>query len=176
MAAKEPEEKQQSSMKGMVIGIVLATLLAGGAGVLYGIALPQQKAPAQAGAAPAETAVETAHGKTKPASAHKSGKDKEKKTRAVHRLNPIIANLKQPKDRWIRLDAAVVLQDVKDEEIDKLKGKMAADILAYLRTLTLSDVEGPMGLLNLRQDIQRRLKMRAGDRVQDFLISAMVVQ
>jgi flagellar FliL protein len=62
----------------------------------------------------------------------------------VRELKPIITNLLAPPGVWVRLEGAIVC-DGSGPEIDRLAGDIAADTLAYLRTLSLSQIEGADG-------------------------------
>ena len=48
--------------------------------------------------------------------------------------------------------------------------------LAYLRTVSLHQLEGPIGLENIRQDLNERAATRSGGKVQAFVIRTLVVQ
>jgi flagellar FliL protein len=45
-----------------------------------------------------------------------------------------------------------------------------------LRTVTLHQLEGPIGLENIRQDLNERAATRSGGKVQAFVIRTLVVQ
>jgi flagellar FliL protein len=55
-------------------------------------------------------------------------------------------------------------------------GQIADDVLAYLRTGSLHQLEGPIGLENIRQDLNERAATRSGGKVQAFVIRTLVVQ
>ena len=54
--------------------------------------------------------------------------------------------------------------------------KIGDDILAYLRTVSLKQIEGPIGLENLRQDLNERAATRTGGKTREFMIRTLVVQ
>ena len=56
------------------------------------------------------------------------------------------------------------------------RAKIGDDILAYLRTVSLQQLEGPIGLENIRQDLNERAAMRSGGKVREFVIRTLVVQ
>lgn len=156
----------KSSIVSTIIYFIVATLAAGIVGVGYSMALKpaSRKEPVQnVNLIATSKAVEL----PKKATAKK---------RVVHQLKPIIVNLQVPSDVWIRLDAAVLLVEEKDENHQVLVGLVTQDILAYLRTLSLNDIEGPIGLMNLRRDLNRRIQIRGKEKVEKLFILAMVVQ
>ena len=91
-------------------------------------------------------------------------------------LPPIITNLAAPTDTWIRLEVSIVFdaKDVPHPEV--LGGEIAGDLLAYLRTLTVVQLEGPIGLQNLRQDLSERVAVRSAGKVTELIIRTLVVQ
>ena len=61
-------------------------------------------------------------------------------------MPPIVTNLGSPKDTWIRLEASIVFDAKALPHPEILAGEIAGDELAYLRTVTLAQIEGPIGL------------------------------
>jgi flagellar FliL protein len=92
------------------------------------------------------------------------------------RMNPVVANLREPAETWVRVDAALVLEDVPPEEAGALAAEVAGDTLAYLRTLPLARLEGASGLAYLREDLSERARTRSDGRVREFVIETLVVQ
>jgi flagellar FliL protein len=91
-------------------------------------------------------------------------------------LPPIVTNLAAPRDTWIRLESSIVIDAKATPHPDVIGGEIAADLLAYLRTLSLRDIEGPIGLQNVRQDLNDRAVVRSGGKVSELLIRTLVVQ
>ncbi len=95
---------------------------------------------------------------------------------SVHSVPVVIANLASPQDAWVRLEASIIVADEEVESPDVLAGEIAEDILAYLRTLSLEQLEGPSGLLHLHEDLNDRVAIRSNDRVRELVIETLVVQ
>jgi flagellar protein FliL len=95
---------------------------------------------------------------------------------AVVDLPPVVTNLGDPPEVWIRLEASVVI-DVKDmPHAELLAGQIASDFLDYLRTLSLPRLEGQVGLQDLKQELSDRARARSGGKVSEILIRTLVVQ
>ena len=63
-----------------------------------------------------------------------------------------------------------------DEANDVLAGEIRQDILAYLRTVSLAQIQGPSGLLHLREDLNERVQIRSKGAVKELVIQALIVQ
>jgi flagellar FliL protein len=91
-------------------------------------------------------------------------------------MPPIVTNLGAPRDTWIRLEASIVFDAKELPHPDVMAGEIAGDELAYLRTVSLSQIEGPIGLQNIRQDLNERASIRSGGKVAELIIRTLVVQ
>jgi flagellar protein FliL len=95
---------------------------------------------------------------------------------SVYDLPPIVTNLSQPRDTWIRLEGSIVFDPKTLPHPEAAAAKLADDILAYLRTLTLKELEGPIGLESLRQDLTERAVTRTAGKAREFVVRTLVVQ
>ena len=59
-------------------------------------------------------------------------------------LPPIVTNLGAPQDTWVRLEGSIIF-DPKPPHPDAVAGQIGDDILAYLRTVSLRQLEGRSG-------------------------------
>ncbi len=57
-----------------------------------------------------------------------------------------------------------------------LLGEITEDIIAYLRTVPMSDLEGPSGFLHLREDLNDRVRIRSGGKVREVVIQTLVLE
>jgi len=94
----------------------------------------------------------------------------------VYDLPPIVTNLGSPQETWIRLEGSIIFDPRKLPHPEALAGEIGDDILAYLRTVTLKELEGPIGLQNVREDLKERAATRTGGMVREFVIRTLVVQ
>ena len=95
---------------------------------------------------------------------------------SIYDLPPIVTNLATPQDTWIRLEGSIVFDPRLMPHPETTAAKLGDDILAYLRTLTLKQLEGPIGLEDLRQDLSERAATRTGGKAHEFVIRTLVVQ
>ncbi len=122
------------------------------------------------------------------------------------RLRPVTTNLRQPFRAWVRLEGALIIvrksgsgtatagKEAKREE-KKDKGKegesetavpegglaplialVEEEVHAYLRTLSLKDLEGAANLAFLRDDLTERAATRTGGLAREFVILSLVVE
>ncbi|MHC1551710.1 flagellar basal body-associated FliL family protein [Phyllobacterium sp. K27] len=90
-------------------------------------------------------------------------------------LKPILTNVKIPQDVWIRLEAGLIVRP--GETIsDEMKTAVAADFMAFLRTVNLMQLRGSAGLEYLRTDLQERARMRTEGKVDKVYIWALVME
>ena len=54
--------------------------------------------------------------------------------------------------------------------------ELRQDVVAYLRTINLSQLEGPSALQHLREDLNERATLRTGGQVSELIIQSLVVQ
>ncbi len=95
---------------------------------------------------------------------------------AIYDLPPIVTNLGAPQDTWIRLEASIVFDPKVLPHPEAVAGKIGEDVLAYLRTTTLKQLEGPVGLQAVREDLNERAATRSEGRVREFVLRTLVVQ
>jgi flagellar FliL protein len=92
---------------------------------------------------------------------------------SVVALPAITTNLAGPGDTWVRMEASLVFDGGSDEEI---AASVHQDILAYLRTVKLNQVEGPSGLQHLKTDLEERAKIRSEGKVKSILIGTLLFE
>lgn len=145
------------SMRQTIVAAVVVTVIAGAMGALFALPLPTKPAVQKDGAA----AGATAH------AAESAG---------FFDLPPIVTNLAGAGDTWIRLEASMIYDVKALPHPEVLAGEIATDELAYLRTATLTQMEGPIGLQNIRQDLAERAAVRSNGKVTELIIRTLVVQ
>jgi flagellar FliL protein len=118
----------------------------------------------------------------RPAAAPSSDKPADAPARAppqdstVVDLPPIVTNLGAPPDTWVRLEGSIIFDTKTLPHPEAVAEQIGDDVLAYLRTVSLHQLEGPIGLENIRQDLNERAATRSGGKVRGFVIRTLVVQ
>jgi flagellar protein FliL len=97
-------------------------------------------------------------------------------TSTIVDLPPIVTNLGAPPDTWVRLEGSIIFDPKTLSHPEAMAGQIGDDVLAYLRTVSLHQLEGPVGLENIRQDLNERAATRSGGKVRGFVIRTLVVQ
>jgi flagellar protein FliL len=91
----------------------------------------------------------------------------------VVQLEAITTNLAYPSDAWIRLEVALLFKDKPDA---KLAETIHQDILLYLRTVTLQQIEGPRGFQYLKDDLQDRAALISEGKISKILFRTFVIE
>jgi len=91
-------------------------------------------------------------------------------------LAPVVTNLAAPSDVWVRVEGSLVFEGKTLPHGEALAGQIAGDILAFMRTQTLQQIQGVAGLQHLRQDLNERVATRSQGQVREFIIRTLVVQ
>ncbi|MFN7101445.1 MAG: flagellar basal body-associated FliL family protein [Pseudorhizobium sp.] len=148
----------------LIGGVAVLTLIGGGGGwVVGGMIAPP---------APVEAHAEGEAG------AHAGGDEEgipkiATEANGVVLLDPITTNLAYPSDSWIRLEVALAFKGPAELPLSE---EIHQDILAYMRTVSLQQIEGPRGFQYLRDDIQERVDLRSQGKVSKVMFRTMVIE
>lgn len=94
----------------------------------------------------------------------------------LRQLPPIIANLTDPADAWVRLQASIVFDRKATPKPDMVAAQIAEDILGFMRTLSIAQIGGASGLQHLREDLNERATIRSNGLVRELIIQTLVMQ
>ncbi|TPJ81144.1 flagellar basal body-associated FliL family protein [Mesorhizobium sp. B2-6-2] len=160
--------EQVQPKKGPSLAIQLAMLLAMtgaavGMGWLSGGYLKQGETPAPVPAAP-----ENAGAAEKPAEGGKAVAGP-----TLVQLAPITTNLASPSEVWIRLEASLLYDAPQSQEVTE---QIHQDLLAYVRTLKLHQIEGASGYQHLKADLEERAALRSGGHAKQVLVRTMLLE
>ena len=170
IADTDQAPNKKSAMVMTIAAVAAVTLVAGAAGWFLGGTLAPVPDPSRKEVLAAEAAS---------APAAESKKEDEglphlaTEENGVVQLEAITTNLAFPADRWIRLEVAVLFKDKPDEKTAEL---IHQDILSYLRTVTLQQIEGPRGFQYLKEDLQERADLVSEGRVSRLLFRTFVIE
>lgn len=163
------DDTKAGSAMGLIVPVLLLTLAAAGGGFVVARQVIAQAKAAAAGEPPAPA----------PAEKHEATPDKPAATVVptdIRELAPVLTNLAAPEGAVVRLQAAIVYDRTFAPQADLLAAKIGDDTLAYLKSLTVAQLEGAEGLQHLREDLGERAALRSDGRVREVLIEALVVQ
>lgn len=151
----------------VIVAVAVVTLIgAGGGWVLGGMIAPKDPA-----AKHEEAAAAGAHGE--------AGKKEEGLPRistpaaGVVLLEPITTNLAYPSTNWIRLEVALAFKGAPELTMAE---NIHQDILAYMRTVSLQQIEGPRGFQYLKDDIEERIDLRSQGKVAKVMFRSFVIE
>ena len=88
-------------------------------------------------------------------------------------LDPITTNLAYPSENWIRLEVALAFNGPPELPLAE---DIHQDILAYVRTVSLQQIEGPRGFQYLRDDLQERVAVRSKGKVSRVMFRTLVIE
>ncbi len=88
-------------------------------------------------------------------------------------LPSITTNLAAPAETWVRMDISLLLdQPLPLETVQTIH----QDLLTFMRTVKMHQVEGASGFLHLKADLQERAAMRGDGHVRDVLIRTLLFE
>jgi flagellar FliL protein len=152
-----------SGGKGWLVTLMVLTLLAVGTGGAFGIFLVST----------VERAVDE----------KKKGEQDKTSQKLVYSgdlvlkaVAPVVTNLSGAGEIWIRLESSIVFTNGALENPDVVTAEIRQDILAYLRTLSLPQIEGASGLQHLREDLNERVSLRSKGLVRELIVETLIVQ
>jgi flagellar FliL protein len=162
------KDKSPRSRRGLIQTIIAAgavTVVGAGLGIVLGFKTASGIEQAIAARRAAEPAAEA------PIRSIKYSGDLVLKT-----IDPVITNLAEPSDVWVRLETAMIFDNGKLENPDVTAAEIQQDIMSYLRTMSLAQFESPSALQHLREDLNERVAVRTGGQVKELILKALIVQ
>lgn len=161
--------KKKSSQILLIAAFAILTLVGAGGGWVVGTMIaPQIKAAEESRKAEEAKAGGHGGGKAEEGLPHISTE-----ANNVVQLEAITTNLAYPSENWIRLEVALLFKGAPDVALAE---DIHQDILAYLRTVSLQQVQGPRGFQYLRDDIQERVDLRSEGRVSKVMFRTFVIE
>ncbi|MCA1369432.1 flagellar basal body-associated FliL family protein [Bradyrhizobium sp. BRP14] len=162
MEETESKETKSPSLVMTIAAVAVLTLVAGGGGWLVGAMLAPPPAEKT------ET-VEIAPNATGEEGVPKIATE----ANGIVELEPITTNLAYPSENWVRLEVALQFDGAPDVTLAET---IHQDIAAYLKTVSLQQIQGPRGFQYLRDDIQERVDLRSEGRVTNVMFRTFVIQ
>jgi flagellar protein FliL len=88
-------------------------------------------------------------------------------------LAPINTSLAAPDDVWVRMELSL---EFKEAPEPGLADSIHQDILAFIRTVKLHQIEGASGFLHLRADLDERARLRSEGKAVRVLIRTLLFE
>lgn len=88
-------------------------------------------------------------------------------------LPAITTNLAAPDEIWVRLEVALVLDAPPAET---LADDIHQDLLGFLRSVKLHQIEGASGFQHLKADLEERAQIRSDGAVKKLLIRTLIFE
>lgn len=106
----------------------------------------------------------------------KDGKKKSVVTQRTVDIPPVIASIGKTKQVWIRMELKGLTgePEIKDEPVLMLK--ISQDILSYLRTLQVRDVQSANGFYLLRTNLTEIARIRSKGVISEIAIQGLIVE
>lgn len=176
-----PAPKKSAKLITVAVLAVL-TLLAGGGGWLVGGVLAPKPLTAEEAKMVEEAKAAVANKKAREAE-QAGGEEGSKKDEGLPRvateangvvqLDAITTNLAYPTENWIRLEIALLFKGAPDVAMAE---QIHQDIAAYMKTVSLQQIQGPRGFQYLKDDIEERVDLRSEGRVTNVIFRTFVIQ
>ncbi|WP_423415970.1 flagellar basal body-associated FliL family protein [Hyphomicrobium sp. B1] len=165
--AKDKRKKDESNAGGGIGGFVIAALIAivlgAGGGGAYGYLLMPDVAPQNSG--PTDKAPPPAG----PTAGRFPGD-------AIELAIPsVITDLNSEPAVRARLDVSIIVVHG-TPQTTTLLGEVREDVIAYLKGLSLADIQGVRGFQNLREQLDDRARVRGRGAILGLLIGGLVLE
>lgn len=160
------EGKKKPSLVVTIAIIAGLSVIAGGGGWLVGKML----APPPAEVAAAPEAGEAAAG----GEAGEEGIPRiATEANGIVTLEPFTSNLAYPADNLVRMEIALAFNGQPDPVLAEA---IHQDVMAYMRTVSLQQIQGPRGFQYLRDDLKERVDLRSEGRVTNIMFRTFVIE
>ncbi|MFC6790911.1 flagellar basal body-associated FliL family protein [Methylobacterium komagatae] len=156
------DAKTKKGGKGWIGGLLLSTLVAVGTGGMLGVYLLSTVEKA------VDRKVRDEQSKVVPVMNYAGDL-------SLRSVGSVVTNLAEPAESWVRIESSVVLKGVVPNA-DVTLAEIRADLLAYLRTVSMAQVEGASGLQHLREDLNERAVLRSKGAIRELIVESLVVQ
>lgn len=173
-AGEEDNGGKKSGLMMTLVGAGIATIVAAGAGWFIGGMLAPQSIEMQEAAQPSEEAQAQTQSNN-----NDDGGDEEVLPEVgapgpnLIVMQSLTTNIAYPEEKWIRMEVSLVVKETPDDELVEL---IHQDMLAYLRTLSLQQLQGARGFRYVREDLRERAILRSEGIVENILVRTFVVE
>ncbi len=160
--AADAEESKRSTGGITILGVLLLSGMGIAAGLGFGFVIPGLMKESPVKPKPAEPAAQ--HGPTLPPTA------------ILKTLAPLTTNLARPTSTWIRIESSIVIEKDMGPDADIIAARLSEDLIGYLRTVTVDQLEGPSGFQHLREDLNDRVRVRTEGKASELIIQSLIIE
>ena len=164
-AAVEAPPKSGPSLVVQIGVLLLMTAAALGMGWLSGGFLTAGKSGSEPDA---HAAAATGHGESKGGHGEEAPASE-----TVVPLPAITTNIASPSDVWVRMEVSIVLDEPQPPD---LPGVVLQDLLAYIRTVKMHEIEGASGFRHLKENLEERAAIRSDGHVKQVLVRTLLFE
>ena len=155
-------EKAGPSLIVQVSALLLMTLAAAGTGILSGKYLSGD-----------DTAAPAAHATSDAPLVREEGHGAPPASQTIIPLGTITTNLAGPSNLWVRMELSIVLDEPQAPELPEL---IHQDLLAFVRTVKMHQIEGASGFQHFKADLEERAAIRSDGHVKQVLIRTLLFE
>lgn len=94
----------------------------------------------------------------------------------LRKVPAVVTNLANSASDWVRIESSIVFARGASKDPDLMVSEIRQDVLSYLRTVSLAQIQGASGLVHLREDLNERAKVRSGGTIKEVIIETLVIQ
>lgn len=164
-AIEQTPQKSGPSLVVQVGILLLMTVAAIGMGWLSGGYLYGEAKPAEQAAAEQAKPHAAEEGSTDTGATEGAG--------TLVQLPAITSNLAAPDSMWVRLELSLVLDAPQSPDLAE---RVHQDLLAFVRTLRIHQVQGASALRHLKTDLDERAAIRSDGHVKEVLIRTLLFE
>jgi len=160
----QQEENQGAGIKSLILAALLVGVMAALAGWFLGKKISEEASTSSiSNQAQAE---KTANGDKK---SHYEANN------ALVPLTPIITNLGEAEKARLQMEITLIVKENSTLTLEQ-QSEISNDFIALLRQMSIKQIKGPTGLMNLREDLLERARIRSEGKVSALLISSLVIE
>jgi flagellar protein FliL len=175
MATQKEPVGEKSGIKGLVLAALATCLLGLPLGYfLFDFVAPQKKEKPVA--APAASSENPEQNTSQGEGSTETTEEVVKGPFTIVPLPPIITNIAEPQKVWVRLEGSLVFDKANEQNPAVMSAKLAQHVMAYLRTLKLTDMQGAGAVHALTQDLDEIVRTLSDGQVQALLLSGLVFE
>ena len=90
-------------------------------------------------------------------------------------LAPIVTNLAGSQTVWIRIESSLLFNET-PKDADALAARISEDIVGFLRTVPIQQIQGGTGFQYLSEDLNERVRARSDGQVRELIIQGMIIE